>query len=67
MNIFHIYSLLPLFYYKGIETFQKLLTAIVKVENNFEKISKQEAIFENYPKKIKRKRKKINRYNKIEE
>ena len=35
-------SLLPLFYYKGIETFQKLLTAIVKVENNFEKISLDE-------------------------
>ena len=32
-------ALLPLFYYKGIDTFQKLLVAIVKVENNFEKIS----------------------------
>ena len=31
-------SLLPLFYYKGIESFQKLLSAIIKVENNFEKI-----------------------------
>ena len=32
-------ALLPLFYYKGIDTFQKLLAAIVRVEYNFEKIS----------------------------
>jgi len=32
-------DLLPLFYYKGIDTFQKLLTAIVKIEYNFERIS----------------------------
>jgi len=32
------FSLLPLFYYKGIPTFQKLLSACVKVENNFEKV-----------------------------
>ena len=39
-------SLLPLFYYKGIHTFQKLLAAIIKVENNFEKISFDEKAFE---------------------
>ena len=39
-------SLLPLFYYKGIDTFQKLLAAIIKVENNFEKISFDEKAFE---------------------
>jgi hypothetical protein len=32
-------ALLPLFYYKGIDTFQKLLAAIVKVDYNFERIS----------------------------
>jgi len=32
-------DLLPLFYYKGIDTFLKLLAAIVKIEYNFEKIS----------------------------
>ena len=39
-------SLLPLFYFKGINTFQKLLSAIVKVENNFEKIYFDEKAFE---------------------
>ena len=33
------FALLPLFYYKGIDTFLKLLSVIIKVENNFEKIS----------------------------
>lgn len=32
-------GLLPLFYFKGIDTFQKLLAAIVKVEYYFERIS----------------------------
>ena len=32
------FSLLPLFYYKGIQSFQKLLSACIKVENNFEKV-----------------------------
>ena len=31
-------SLLPLFYYNGLGTFQKLISVIIKVENNFEKI-----------------------------
>ena len=31
-------SLLPLFYYKGFESFLKLLTQIIKIENNFEKV-----------------------------
>ena len=40
------FSLLPLFYYKGIQTFQKLLAAVIKVENNFEKISfNEEALY----------------------
>ena len=39
-------SLLPLFYYKGIYTFQKLLSTIIKVENNLEKISFDEKQFE---------------------
>ncbi len=40
------FALLPLFYYKGIQTFKKLLTAIIKVENNFEKISfNEEALY----------------------
>ncbi len=33
------FALLPLFYYKGIDTFLKLLSATIKIENNFEKIS----------------------------
>ena len=32
------FSLLPLFYYKGIQSFQKLLSACIKVENNFEEV-----------------------------
>jgi hypothetical protein len=32
------FSLLPLFYYKGISTFLKLLSACIKIENNFEKV-----------------------------
>ena len=32
------FSLLPLFYYKGINTFKKLLISIIKFENNYEKI-----------------------------
>ncbi len=32
------FALLPLFYYKGIHTFQKLLAASIKVENNFNSI-----------------------------
>ena len=32
------FALLPLFYYKGIQTFQKLLAASIKVENNFNSI-----------------------------
>ncbi len=40
------FALLPLFYYKGIQTFQKLLAAVIKVENNFEKISfNEEALY----------------------
>ena len=33
------FALLPLFYYKGIDTFLKLLSVTIKVENNFETIS----------------------------
>ena len=36
------FSLLPIFYYKGFETFIKFLSAIIKIENNFEKIIFQE-------------------------
>ena len=32
-------SLLPIFYYKGIESFIKFLSIVLKVENNFEKIN----------------------------
>ena len=39
-------SLLPLFYYKGIDTFQKLLAFIIVVEKNFEKIRFDEKAFE---------------------
>jgi hypothetical protein len=40
------FALLPLFYYKGIDTFLKLLSVIIKVENNFEKISfNEEALY----------------------
>ena len=33
------FALLPIFYYKGIESFEKLLAAVVKVENDFENIT----------------------------
>ena len=40
------FALLPLFYYRGIETFQKLLTTILKFENNYKKITvDEEAIY----------------------
>ena len=40
------FALLPLFYYRGIETFQKFLTTILKFENNYKKISvDEEAIY----------------------
>ena len=32
------FSLLPLFYYRGIETFKKLLCSVIKFENNYEKV-----------------------------
>ena len=32
-------SLLPIFYYKGCDSFQKLMAVVMKVENNFEKIT----------------------------
>ena len=32
------FSLLPIFYYKGYETFIEFLSLVIKVENNFEKI-----------------------------
>ena len=38
-------ALLPLFYFKGINSFQKLLADIIIVENNFEKISFSEKNF----------------------
>ena len=40
------FALLPLFYYKGIHTFQKLLSAVIKVENGFDSISfDEEALY----------------------
>ena len=39
-------SLLPLFYYKGLDSFQKVLATTVKVGNNFETISFIENEFE---------------------
>ena len=39
-------SLLPLFYYKGIDVFQKLLAFIIKVGKDFESISFDEKAFE---------------------
>ena len=38
-------SLLPLFYFKGINSFKKLLADIIIVENNFEKVSFSEKDF----------------------
>jgi len=32
------FELLPIFYYKGIESFIKFLSSVIKIENNFEKI-----------------------------
>ena len=32
------FSLLPIFYYKGYDTFMEFLSLVIKVENNFEKI-----------------------------
>ena len=32
------FSLLPIFYHKGIETFMKFLSSVIKIENNFEKV-----------------------------
>ena len=32
------FSLLPIFYYKGIEGFMKFLSSVIKIENNFENI-----------------------------
>ena len=32
------FSLLPIFYYKGIEAFIKFLCEVIKIENNFEKV-----------------------------
>ena len=32
------FALLPIFYFKGIDSFQKFLAMVMKVENNFEKI-----------------------------
>ena len=40
------FSLLPLFYYKGIDIFQKLLAFIIKVGKDFEKISFDEKALE---------------------
>ena len=40
-NCFKIYfplALLPIFYYKGFEAFIRFLSAVIRVENNFEKI-----------------------------
>ncbi len=40
------FALLPLFYFKGIESFQKLLTTILKFENDYKKISfDEEALY----------------------
>ena len=33
------FSLLPLFYYKGIESFKKILCSIIQFSNNYEKVS----------------------------
>ena len=33
------FALLPIFYYKGIETFMKFLSSVIKIENNFEKVT----------------------------
>ena len=36
------FSLLPIFYYKGYDTFMEFLSLVIKVENNFEKITFEE-------------------------
>ena len=38
LKVIFPFSLLPLFYYKGFESFIKLLSQIIKVDNNFEEI-----------------------------
>ena len=40
--IYFPFKLLPIFYYKGIETFIKFLSSVIKIENNFEKINFEE-------------------------
>ena len=36
--IYFPFEFLPIFYYKGIESFIKFLSSVIKIENNFEKI-----------------------------
>lgn len=39
LKIYFPFELLPIFYYKGIEAFIKFLSVVIKIENNFEKIT----------------------------
>lgn len=47
------FALLPLFYYKGIESFKKILCSIIKFTNNYEKVSINEDSIYNTLKNLK--------------
>jgi hypothetical protein len=57
------FALLPLFYYKGIESFKKLLCSIIKFENNYQKVKIDEKILYNSLLKLKDYNKEIPKNN----